>query len=102
METTRKKLIHQLVFIGPAVFFFALILVIPFIMSIYYSFTAWNGVSTKVSWIGIANYKRILFHDTDYYQSLLVHLPLCHYRRFLHQSRRVSLSVDAYSSIKAA
>ena len=69
MESTRKKLIHQLVFIGPAVFIFALILVIPFIMSIYYSFTAWNGISTKVSWIGIANYKRILFHDTDYYRA---------------------------------
>ncbi|QGQ97866.1 sugar ABC transporter permease [Paenibacillus psychroresistens] len=69
METTRKKFIHQLVFIGPAVFFFALILVIPFLMSIYYSFTAWNGVSTKVSWIGIANYKRIFFHDPDYYKS---------------------------------
>jgi raffinose/stachyose/melibiose transport system permease protein len=67
METTRKKFIHQLVFIGPAVFFFALILVIPFIMSIYYSFTAWNGVSSNVNWIGIANYKRILFHDKDYY-----------------------------------
>ncbi len=69
MEATRKKWIHQLVFIGPAVFFFALILVVPFIMSIYYSFTAWNGVSTKVTWIGIANYKRILFHDPDYYKA---------------------------------
>jgi raffinose/stachyose/melibiose transport system permease protein len=69
MENTRNKFIHQLVFIGPAVFFFALILVIPFIMSIYYSFTAWNGVSTKISWIGIANYKQILFHDSGYYHA---------------------------------
>lgn len=69
METARKKWIHQLVFIGPAVCVFALILVIPFFMSIYYSFTAWNGVSTKVTWIGIANYKKILFHDPDYYKA---------------------------------
>jgi raffinose/stachyose/melibiose transport system permease protein len=69
MENTRKKLIHQLVFIGPAVFFFALILVIPFIMSIYYSFTTWNGVSSNVLWTGIANYKRILLHDPDYYKA---------------------------------
>jgi raffinose/stachyose/melibiose transport system permease protein len=69
METARKKWIHQLVFVGPAVFFFALILVIPFFMSIYYSFTAWNGVSTAVKWIGIENYKKILFHDPDYYKA---------------------------------
>ena len=69
METARKKWIHQLVFVGPAVFFFALILVIPFFMSIYYSFTAWNGVSTAVTWIGMENYKKILFHDPDYYKA---------------------------------
>ena len=62
---------HQLLFIGPAVLFFTLILVIPFIMSLYYSFTEWNGVSTTVTWIGIENYKKIMFNDPDYYKSFL-------------------------------
>jgi raffinose/stachyose/melibiose transport system permease protein len=69
MESARKKIIHQLVFVGPAVLFFTLILLIPFFMSIYYSFTEWNGVSTTVAWIGIANYKNILLHNPDYFKA---------------------------------
>jgi len=72
METANKKRLHQILFIGPAVLFFTLILVIPFFMSIYYSFTEWNGVSTTVTWIGIENYKKIFFHDPDYYKSFLL------------------------------
>ncbi|MFB9276706.1 carbohydrate ABC transporter permease [Cohnella cellulosilytica] len=71
MENARRRWMHQLLFIGPAVLFFTLILVIPFIMSLYYSFTEWNGVSTTVTWIGIENYKKIMFNDPDYYKSFL-------------------------------
>ncbi|BBI35900.1 carbohydrate ABC transporter permease [Cohnella abietis] len=71
MESASKKRLYQLLFIGPAVFFFVIIVVIPFFMSIYYSFTEWNGVSTTVTWIGIENYKKILFHDSDYYKSFV-------------------------------
>jgi len=71
MENARQRKYHQLLFIGPAVVFFTLILVIPFFMSLYYSFTEWNGVSTTVTWIGIDNYKKILNNDPDYYKSFL-------------------------------
>ncbi len=71
MENARRRWLHQLLFIGPAVLFFTLILVIPFFMSLYYSFTEWNGVSTTVTWIGIENYKKIMFNDPDYYKSFL-------------------------------
>jgi len=71
MENARAKRFHHLLFIGPAVVFFALIVVIPFFMSLYYSFTEWNGVSTTVTWIGIENYKKILFHDPDYYKAFM-------------------------------
>ncbi|MFC4598207.1 carbohydrate ABC transporter permease [Cohnella hongkongensis] len=71
MENARQRKLHQLLFIGPAVLFFTLILVIPFFMSLYYSFTEWNGVSTTVTWIGIENYKKIMFNDPDYYKSFL-------------------------------
>ncbi|SDN25314.1 raffinose/stachyose/melibiose transport system permease protein [Paenibacillus sp. yr247] len=59
-------LIQQWVFIGPALIFFALIVVTPFLMSIYYSFTEWNGVTTTVKFNGLDNFKHLLFHDTDY------------------------------------
>lgn len=71
MENDRQKRLYQLLFVGPAVIFFTLIVVIPFFMSLYYSFTEWNGVSTTVTWIGIDNYKKILFNDPDYYKSFL-------------------------------
>jgi len=71
MENARQKKLYQLLFIGPAVIFFTIILVIPFFMSLYYSFTEWNGVSTTVTWIGIENYKKIMFNDPDYYKSFL-------------------------------
>ncbi|RED63772.1 carbohydrate ABC transporter permease [Cohnella lupini] len=71
MESAGKKRIYQFIFVGPAVLFFTLILVIPFFMSIYYSFTEWNGVSTTVTWIGTDNYKKIFFHDPDYYKAFV-------------------------------
>lgn len=59
-------LLQQWVFIGPALLFFALIVVIPFLMSIYYSFTEWNGVTTTVKFNGLDNFKQLLFNDKDY------------------------------------
>lgn len=59
-------LLQQWVFIGPAFLFFALIVVIPFLMSIYYSFTEWNGVTTNVKFNGLDNFKHLLFDDKDY------------------------------------
>ncbi|MEW9698152.1 carbohydrate ABC transporter permease [Paenibacillus sp. SI8] len=59
-------LLQQWVFVGPALLFFAVIVVVPFLMSIYYSFTEWNGVTTNVKFNGLDNFKQILFHDEDY------------------------------------
>ncbi|MBP1962347.1 carbohydrate ABC transporter permease [Paenibacillus aceris] len=59
-------LLQQWVFIGPALLFFALIVLVPFLMSIYYSFTEWNGVTTNVKFNGLDNFKHLLFNDKDY------------------------------------
>lgn len=59
----------QSVFVGPAVLALVLIVLVPFVMSIYYSFTEWNGVSSDIKWIGIANYKTILTEDTAFLHS---------------------------------
>ncbi|MFC5449480.1 carbohydrate ABC transporter permease [Paenibacillus aestuarii] len=57
---------QQWVFVGPALIFFTLIVLIPFLMSIYYSFTEWNGVTTTVKFNGLSNFKHILLEDEDY------------------------------------
>lgn len=70
MESKRKRSfaarMHQLVFMGPATLFFTVIVVIPFLLSIYYGFTSWNGVTSSVSWVGIDNYKEILMNDDGF------------------------------------
>ncbi|WP_409345317.1 carbohydrate ABC transporter permease [Paenibacillus sp. MBLB4367] len=65
-RTQASKWLQQSVFVGPAVLFFAIVVVIPFLMSIYYSFTEWNGVSSQIKWVGLANFKQLLFHDPDF------------------------------------
>lgn len=64
--------LNELVFMGPATFFFILIVLIPFLMSIYYSFTSWNGISDTVQWVGLDNFKRALFEDEGFRDSFWV------------------------------
>jgi raffinose/stachyose/melibiose transport system permease protein len=59
----------QFVFIGPAIIFFSIVVVVPFLMSIYYSFTEWNGVTSTVKWVGFDNFKQILVGDLDFHKS---------------------------------
>jgi ABC-type sugar transport systems, permease components len=69
MEKSGRKLdnmVHQWVFVGPMLLFFAVIVILPFLMNIYYSFTEWNGVSSEMKFVGFANYERILMEDTDF------------------------------------
>ncbi|MDO3675777.1 carbohydrate ABC transporter permease [Paenibacillus ehimensis] len=61
--------VQQIVFVGPAFLFFSLIVLVPFLMSMYYSFTEWNGVTSNVKWIGLDNFKQILTTDKDFHKA---------------------------------
>lgn len=52
----------DVLFVGPAVLIFCLVLVSSFLLSVYYSFTDWNGVSRSAPWVGLDNYMG-LFED---------------------------------------
>ena len=67
----RSEAVQQVVFVGPALLFFALIVLVPFVMSFYYSMTEWNGVTANVRWIGFGNFRRIFMEDTDFRNSFL-------------------------------
>ncbi len=71
MAGRKKRLewLHQFVFVGPALFFFVMIVMIPFILSVYYSFTSWNGVSSLKPWVGFENFYTILFQDSGFHNS---------------------------------
>ncbi|AWB43252.1 ABC transporter permease [Paenibacillus sp. CAA11] len=63
---TYLKWAHQLIFVGPAALFFILIMIVPFLLGVYYSFTDWDGVSGKVDWIGLNNFRQIFMEDTQF------------------------------------
>ena len=46
-------------FISPALIFYVLFIIWPAISSVYYSFTSWDGISPKIHFVGLANYKEI-------------------------------------------
>ncbi|MDR0290861.1 MAG: sugar ABC transporter permease [Treponema sp.] len=59
-------------FLLPSVFAFLMVIVIPFFMGIYYSFTNWNAITgTTVSWVGFTNYLAVMV-DTTFLHSFLV------------------------------
>jgi len=62
-------LLQQLVYIGPALLFFGITIIIPFVMGMYYSFTNWNGVSGNVEWVGLDNFVKIFTSDRAFADS---------------------------------
>lgn len=55
MEKVRRNKIAIVLFLLPAVILFAVIIVLPILMSSYYSLLDWDGI-TKGSFVGIKNY----------------------------------------------
>ncbi|WP_438433851.1 carbohydrate ABC transporter permease [Gorillibacterium sp. sgz500922] len=61
---------QQTVFVGPGLAAFALIVLIPFLLGFYYSFTEWNGLDLdKAKWIGMDNFERIFRRDDNFWMS---------------------------------
>jgi raffinose/stachyose/melibiose transport system permease protein len=65
---SNKKYIFILVFPGLLLFSFAVFL--PILVSIYYGTMDWDGLGKPV-FIGTKNFTDILFHDPDFFKSLL-------------------------------
>lgn len=59
------------VFVAPAMIFILIAAIIPFLMSLYYSLTKWNGVGKNIKFIGLDNFIELFTTDTGSLQSLL-------------------------------
>ncbi|TVY02980.1 carbohydrate ABC transporter permease [Cohnella terricola] len=57
-----KRELIKLSFLIPAVLFFVVIIVLPFVKGLSYSFTDWDGISESRNFIGFKNYS-LLFQD---------------------------------------
>lgn len=74
---------NEVFFLGPALLFFSLTLLLSFMLSFYYAFTDWNGVATQINWVGLENFKKLLTDKT---------LPkyFCVYSHFVYDLTRFS------------
>ncbi|WP_019421551.1 carbohydrate ABC transporter permease [Paenibacillus sp. OSY-SE] len=66
---TRGRLMYT-AFVAPAIIFFALVILVPFLRAIVYSFQDWDGISSNISWVGWSNYQQLL-HDTAFMKSFV-------------------------------
>ena len=64
----KRNLIYYLM-IAPALLLSISVVLIPAIMTIYVSFTDWNGISSNMNWVGTENYER-LFEDQVFRKAL--------------------------------
>lgn len=65
-----KQALTYIAFVGPAFSIFSIIVLIPFVLGMYYSFTNWNGVSGTIEWVGLSNFIQI-FNDSQFKASFL-------------------------------
>lgn len=59
------------IFLFPALLAFTMVMIIPFILGVYYSFTDWNGIRVK-EFLGFANYQQIFSEDPRFLYSVII------------------------------
>ncbi|MGG5252398.1 carbohydrate ABC transporter permease [Neobacillus sp. SM06] len=60
------------IFVGPVFLAFLLIVLVPFLTGIYYSFTDWNGVTGSIKWVGLDNFKYLFTQDKQFQSSFIL------------------------------
>ncbi|CAH1223906.1 Melibiose/raffinose/stachyose import permease protein MelD [Paenibacillus plantiphilus] len=62
---------QQTLFVGPGLLFFSVIVIVPFLLGFYYSFTNWDGLDLdRAKWTGMDNLNRIFTNDEKFWDSL--------------------------------
>lgn len=69
MKVKRDKLLGHLLFLGPSMLIFSIVVVVPFVISVIYSFTNWNGVSGSIQFVGLDNILDILSGKSKFLDS---------------------------------
>lgn len=71
INTKTRTKFETVLFTLPAVILVTMMIYIPFVSSGYYSLTKWNGISKKATFIGLSNFKTILFESPQFLRVLL-------------------------------
>ena len=73
MSSKAKRKLTEFLFLLPTLLAFVLVIIVPFILGIYYSFTDWQGTGAVSKMVGFENYAAI-FQDAGFLHSFLVTL----------------------------
>ena len=60
-----KDTLENYVFVAPAVIIFSVFYIIPFIWVFQLGLFEWDGISFTKTFVGLANFKEIFFHNTE-------------------------------------
>lgn len=66
-----KEVLTFIVFVVPALVFVLFATDIPFVMNLFYSFCDWNGVASKVKFVGLKNFRKIFTGDPLFWKSVI-------------------------------
>lgn len=56
----KRNRVYFWMFVGPCLLAFIIVVIIPLLFGIYYSFTNWNGINAELDFIGLSNYSKLL------------------------------------------
>ena len=73
MTSKQKRKLTEFLFLLPTLIAFIMVIIIPFILGVYYSFTDWQGTGAASQMVGLANYKAIL-SEPAFFHSFLITL----------------------------
>lgn len=65
-----KSTLENYLFVFPAVIIFTVFYIIPFIWVFQLGFYEWDGILPTKAFIGLANFKEIIFQDKSWWQSM--------------------------------
>ncbi len=70
MSSKQKRKLTEVLFLLPTLIAFLMVIIIPFIFGIYYSFTDWQGTGAATATVGFKNYAEV-FQDVGFLHSFL-------------------------------
>lgn len=68
MQKKTRETLAGYAFLSPALIIFLVLMIIPFIMSIYLAFTRWNFLSglKGIKWVGLDNFTKLITRDRSF------------------------------------
>jgi len=75
------RLRSRLIFTGPTLFIFFTVMIVPFFYGIYLTFTDWDGISTRYSFVRFDNYATVM-RDGVFWKSFFLTLKYLPFRLF--------------------